>query len=507
MKCKKKYSKSYLYEILTKKYINKQYKEHRANLLYLKELSYIPAAQLIIERRKNNRRINETINKNIKDIEGKITVLYNKIINLNKKKDLYKIYIDHIKHNQDGNINEEVINNLLLTLNNEELILNNEDIGDLMISNAELFENGESQELNKKNFIKPCTKDNCRGLLNIDYICGICDTKYCSRCFCEKINDKKNKHECNENDLENVKEIKKSCKACPSCGVYIYNLGGCSQFFCTNCHNAFDWKTLKIIKNNKIHNPHYFEFLNNQNVWGGTIRDVDSQYCGGIPDNVMYLENTENRRIILSIINFLNGIEDVYQRSLQNTFQNLDTTELRIKFILNDITEGELKKRLQEREKRREYSQEYFQIYDMYKNCTSDLIRSVDSNEIKYKFKEFIANYNELAKYAILQLEKISKSFNVVIPQRIKLLIYNEYKNDNKYNFIFPNEYINDIKKLYKEANEIFVGKYYDYNNGIREYKRKIDNYINCSCFYDKNRIYKIVEDYKNYRISLKNEN
>lgn len=36
----------------------------------------------------------------------------------------------------------------------------------------------------------------------------------------------------------------------------------CSQMFCTACHVAFDWNTMKIIKTKFFHNPHYTDWVN-----------------------------------------------------------------------------------------------------------------------------------------------------------------------------------------------------------------------------------------------------
>jgi hypothetical protein len=60
----------------------------------------------------------------------------------------------------------------------------------------------------------------------------------------------------------------------------IYKIEGCAQMFCTECHTAFNWNTLRI-ENGIIHNPHYFEWMRRQNENGGQVeRNPNEILCG-----------------------------------------------------------------------------------------------------------------------------------------------------------------------------------------------------------------------------------
>ena len=78
------------------------------------------------------------------------------------------------------------------------------------------------------------------------------------------------------------------------CGTLIHKLEGCNQMFCTmkDCHTPFNWKTGLII-NGPIHNPHYFDFMAQQNAT--IINNPGYNPCGGIP----YFQHFRN--IVLKI--------------------------------------------------------------------------------------------------------------------------------------------------------------------------------------------------------------
>lgn len=100
-------------------------------------------------------------------------------------------------------------------------------------------------------------EDDCRGLVESkSHKCAICEQKYCRECR----QFKGNGHVCKKEDVDTVKMIKEDTKPCPKCRVAIFKISGCEQMFCTNCHTAFDWRTLRI-ETGGIHNPHYFEWM------------------------------------------------------------------------------------------------------------------------------------------------------------------------------------------------------------------------------------------------------
>ena len=70
--------------------------------------------------------------------------------------------------------------------------------------------------------------------------------------------------------------IKKETRACPSCGIRIYKISGCTKW-CTGCHERLR-TGLKV--NGVIHNPHFYVRKDNNNG----IQNPGAQICGGIPN-------------------------------------------------------------------------------------------------------------------------------------------------------------------------------------------------------------------------------
>lgn len=72
----------------------------------------------------------------------------------------------------------------------------------------------------------------------------------------------KEKHECKEEDIESIKEIRAHTRQCPNCKTRIYRIAGCDTMWCVQCHTGFNWRTGLVITNTRdLHNPHYIEFI------------------------------------------------------------------------------------------------------------------------------------------------------------------------------------------------------------------------------------------------------
>jgi hypothetical protein len=129
------------------------------------------------------------------------------------------------------------------------------------------------------NFNFNCPRNDCRGFVGGDFICGVCQIKVCSEC----LNEYKEDHKCDPNDIKSVEEIKKNCKPCPNCSGNIFKIRGCNQMWCTYCKTAFNWATLKIIKKGMFHNPHHAAegrtFASNyeQNIFRTQLKELEKK--------------------------------------------------------------------------------------------------------------------------------------------------------------------------------------------------------------------------------------
>ena len=112
--------------------------------------------------------------------------------------------------------------------------------------------------------IRNCPKPDCLGMIPINKEekaeCGSCFTVLCKECL--EICDG-DEHVCDKEILESVKTIFQDTKQCPGCGISIFKIEGCYQMWCTQCHTTFHYRTGEVL-NERIHNPHYVEWLNSQ---------------------------------------------------------------------------------------------------------------------------------------------------------------------------------------------------------------------------------------------------
>ena len=146
--------------------------------------------------------------------------------------------------------------------------------------NIKRFQRGESGKKEEKRVFKQkCGVEDCRGFLSSAWKCGLCATWTCPKCFDVLGKEKECGHECDPNNVESAKLIKKETRNCPSCAIPIFKIEGCDQMWCTQCHIAFSWKSgLRV--NGVVHNPHFYQW---QRAGGGAapIQTPGAQACGG----------------------------------------------------------------------------------------------------------------------------------------------------------------------------------------------------------------------------------
>ena len=111
-----------------------------------------------------------------------------------------------------------------------------------------------------------CVREKCPGYLTqisantTRGVCKVCDTIACSECLVDGVAED---HKCDPDLLKTIKLIQKDSKPCPNCKANVSRISGCPQMFCVSCNTPFDWDTNQIITG-RVHNPHYFEWLNKQ---------------------------------------------------------------------------------------------------------------------------------------------------------------------------------------------------------------------------------------------------
>lgn len=394
MNCNNSWDRKFMTDNFVYRFVNEDYRRLQENLTMEREKANMQGAYDILERfRKADELENE-----IPQVSQDIVSINDQIRKLVRERGLIETRRYQLKHR---------IDNLRQGLPDEM---------------------GEEDPHYKVKFFGHCPREDCRGIVTEKVRCNVCNQRVCKSCkeaVGENEDDLKT-HSCNPDTLESLKQIKKDSRPCPKCKVYIFRIEGCSMMFCTNCNITFSWTTGEIYRGGDIHNPHYFEWLQN----GGRLID-ENQVCGDNTNNIImtrFIRKYSNRApqymdysIYISSIIFKVGHIDGY--ILNNLREKIDNNErvvtrIKVDYLMNKMTEEEFKRKLQ---------------------------------NTKFSFQRNREKYNILSGFVTgfcYCLRQIDKEFEDNKPYNIRK-IYNRLKND-----------MDDLIKFTEELNQSFRKKF-----------------------------------------------
>lgn len=214
-----------------------------------------------------------------------------------------------------------------------------------------------------------CPKDKCYGLIR-ENACTICLTRFCTQCYDLQMEN----HVCKETDLESIRNIKKSSKRCPSCGIHITKVSGCSQMWCVKCHTAFDYDTCLIVKTDAIHNPHYFEYLQEYQP---------SEYINLSSKGMELLRRTIHVR----------DVSIPYVRSKMITFEEI--TIQSVKFLIKQIAEEKWIGYIKRSIKKNKYNSVLLQIYNTFLSLAYNILQNPSNDDDIQNLYLIITDYTE----------------------------------------------------------------------------------------------------------------
>ena len=342
MNCKKTWTREHQNEILLQSFVNKELKQHLEQVYYEKEMSLFPATIDVIEDRKlvldltRERHILKEIVLSTKtkldylrvtigvderllklvetypecypDIE--ISSIRDELKqSIDKKRIIHKRYI----HDADR---EKFINRILrMTPEHRKVVIanyiNGADADEILNTLEYTGQLVEETKRSRTRFIRACPLENCRGFLNQQWKCTVCNVHTCSKCNVPKVpkakdpndmeetkdakdpndmeatkdakdpndmEETKDGHVCNPDDVATAELLANDTKPCPQCGTGIFKIDGCDQMWCTECKTAFSWRTGNV-ETGHVHNPHYFEY---QRRIGRDARNILDVPCGGL---------------------------------------------------------------------------------------------------------------------------------------------------------------------------------------------------------------------------------
>jgi hypothetical protein len=351
MSCRHEWDVEFMRISMTRAFMDKEYKIHRENMLLEREKSMLPSAQLELER------------------QDKLQELRNELFKLERIVYLKKVEIDDFSA---GRISET--------------------------------------KENRREFIKQCPVNECRGFLSTQWICGVCKSKSCKDCH-EVLTD--DEHKCDPSLVDSIKLMKSDSKACPGCGIYTLRQSGCNQMWCVQCHTAWNWVSGRIEKG-LIHNPHFYQWqLKN----GNDTRNPMDIRCGGLVNlydlsSILREENcyVDIKNILTKFHRSVGHIRAIIERLPGAMYNPQLDMDLRLQYLRKKISESEWKITLQRRYKKREKDRLYREILDTYTTVIQGLLGELVNRNILPD--ECTDQCYAILLYCNTQIVKLKKLFN-----------------------------------------------------------------------------------------------
>ena len=388
--CKKQWNREFLDTIMTKVWRDSIYCEYRETLLFDREKALLPTTQPRIEAINEAKRIEREIITPMRDRRKTIQT---------------QIALLHVE--------EQTLQHQVWDLENQTLRLR-EGIG--------IDENTKKRSA----FVRRCPSEGCRGFLSSAWKCGVCELYSCSECHEVKGVARDSEHTCDPGNVETAKLLAKDTKACPKCGEMITKIDGCDQMWCISCHSAFSWRSGQIATG-IVHNPHYYEWQRKQNN-GDAPRNPGDIPCGGLVDwNFIRRTIAGNNcypgwlSLLESAHRRINHVQNVDIIALNRDGVNInDNLDLRIRYLLKEINDEEMKTTLQIREKKNEKERELRRVYETLTGAATDIFnRLVAIAEEKGKnlenFQPLINELNELRLFINDALDVLRRRYNCTI--------------------------------------------------------------------------------------------
>ena len=372
MNCRKGWTRETLVDNFTQKFVSRTYKQRREELLFEREKSLMPATQPYVE------------------LEKKIRSLNPKIAELKHRRELaheewnrtaaLKLGPLAVEHGVATEFEASIIRHRLAQEKRKVMGAIVIDIEHLEWHQTQLLHrlHGGQVEHEKRQFVRACPYQDCKGFLSTAWKCGMCENWSCPECHEVKGKEKDGAHTCDPNNVATAQLLAKDSRNCPKCAAMIFKINGCDQMYCTQCHTAFSWRTGRV-ETGTVHNPHYYEYMRAHGTLPRNPLDVP---CGGFPDYATVLAHI--RQLSRSSLGFayITNAHRAHGHCQWAVIPRYDTNriednrDLRIKFMIGDASEEVFKSKIQQREKARQRKTDIRQVMEMMMAVLNDLFQA-----------------------------------------------------------------------------------------------------------------------------------
>lgn len=420
MQCRNAWNNTFMFAVMTKSFLTKEYKLHREAVLFDRECSLLPETQPYAEAEVERRKAQAELYELKREARG---------VQLEQ----FRVYTRHDKvYNYVLQLHPSATPQEIERFARKDLAPINRELKRLSRRSNELTNTiyrlqnvvrGHGTDANKVSprvFVRRCPLNDCRGFLDGLWKCGLCDTRACDKCH-EPLRDAQ-PHECNPNDVATARALERETRPCPSCSTRIFKIDGCDQMWCTQCRTAFSWRTGQMETGN-IHNPHYIDFLRRTRKGAAAPRDPLDVPCGGIPSYHALMcaltglgADDATRDFVLNCTRLARHTENV-EFAKYRTQGEINNRDLRVCFLLKDMDELAFKRKLQQREKAAARKGEIMEVLTMLVNVTAILLQKLVTALGPSVVADVSKELSVLLEYTDESMAKISLRYGCVTPR------------------------------------------------------------------------------------------
>lgn len=191
-----------------------------------------------------------------------------------------------------------------------------------------------------------CPKEGCRGFVDEHSdTCGSCREQVCR--LCREL--KPHGHVCNSDVLQSISLLQRDSRPCPKCAALIFKIAGCNHMHCTHCNTHFDWNSGEVLTQST--NGHYRDSVHaragtvttraspSASAGGGGAEDCTSQDEEYVRRHFVRMPDSIVRRTLwddYSVVRYT--MEKYYNANVIGTRRDNTLMNLRIQYLMNEIT-------------------------------------------------------------------------------------------------------------------------------------------------------------------------